>query len=206
MAKTLYLMRHGETLFNTQGKNQGWCDSPLTERGREQARRAARYFTEPTASGELVARPDHFFSSTSERACDTLELVCEAAFGEVPPYERVRGLKEWNFGAYEGKDNFLNPKPPFGDFFVPFGGEGQQEFVNRLVSTLTGIMERPECQVVFAASHGAACANFSRAWKEQNVVQYHPGVKNCSIFRYEFDEAQKTFSCVELFEPDLAGL
>ena len=27
----LYLMRHGETLFNTQKRVQGWCDSPLTE-------------------------------------------------------------------------------------------------------------------------------------------------------------------------------
>ena len=30
MTKTLYLMRHGETLFNSLGKIQGACDSPLT--------------------------------------------------------------------------------------------------------------------------------------------------------------------------------
>ena len=36
--KTLYLMRHGETMFNAQHRIQGWCDSPLTERGIEQAR------------------------------------------------------------------------------------------------------------------------------------------------------------------------
>ncbi|WRK52458.1 histidine phosphatase family protein [Coprobacillaceae bacterium CR2/5/TPMF4] len=29
--KDLYLMRHGETLFNQRRKIQGWCDSPLTE-------------------------------------------------------------------------------------------------------------------------------------------------------------------------------
>ena len=29
----LYLIRHGETLFNTQKRVQGWCDSPLTENG-----------------------------------------------------------------------------------------------------------------------------------------------------------------------------
>ncbi|WP_165437759.1 histidine phosphatase family protein, partial [Streptococcus ruminantium] len=33
MAKTIYLMRHGETLFNTQKRVQGWSDSPLTEKG-----------------------------------------------------------------------------------------------------------------------------------------------------------------------------
>lgn len=36
--KTLYLMRHGEALFNRRHRIQGWCDSPLTERGRDQAR------------------------------------------------------------------------------------------------------------------------------------------------------------------------
>ena len=42
--KALYLMRHGETLFNVHHKNQGWCDSPLTERGHAQARIAGRHF------------------------------------------------------------------------------------------------------------------------------------------------------------------
>ena len=37
MVKHLYLMRHGETLFNKQKKIQGWCDSPLTDFGIEQA-------------------------------------------------------------------------------------------------------------------------------------------------------------------------
>ena len=36
----LYLMRHGETLFNTQKRVQGWCDSPLTENGILQAEQA----------------------------------------------------------------------------------------------------------------------------------------------------------------------
>ncbi len=29
--KTLYMMRHGQTLFNQKRLMQGWCDSPLTE-------------------------------------------------------------------------------------------------------------------------------------------------------------------------------
>lgn len=32
--KDLYIMRHGQTLFNVRGKIQGWCDSPLTEEGK----------------------------------------------------------------------------------------------------------------------------------------------------------------------------
>ena len=38
MKKDLYLMRHGQTLFNVRRKIQGWCDSPLTENGVKQAK------------------------------------------------------------------------------------------------------------------------------------------------------------------------
>lgn len=33
MMKTLYLVRHGQTLFNARHKIQGWCDFPLTQTG-----------------------------------------------------------------------------------------------------------------------------------------------------------------------------
>ena len=87
MGKTLYLMRHGETMFNEQQRIQGWCDSPLTERGREQARAAGRILAE---RGVVF---DHAVCSTAERASDTLELVLET-MGQSLPYERMKALKE----------------------------------------------------------------------------------------------------------------
>lgn len=69
MEKILYLMRHGQTLFNVRRKIQGVCDAPLTELGIQQAKRAAGYFADQRIEF------DHAYSSTSERACDTLELV-----------------------------------------------------------------------------------------------------------------------------------
>ena len=72
MAK-LYLMRHGQTLFNVLKRKQGWCDSPLTETGIAQACSAGRWFAEHGVTF------DHAYSSTSERAVDTLELVLARA-------------------------------------------------------------------------------------------------------------------------------
>lgn len=43
---TIYLMRHGQTYFNVWHKIQGWCDSPLTEEGINQAKEMGRYFKE----------------------------------------------------------------------------------------------------------------------------------------------------------------
>lgn len=35
--KTIYLVRHGETLANRQGILQGWSNNPLDDTGRKQA-------------------------------------------------------------------------------------------------------------------------------------------------------------------------
>ena len=71
MAKTLYLMRHGQTLFNLRHKVQGWCDAPLTDFGVYQAKVAGQYFKDAGITF------DDAYSSTQERACDTLELVTD---------------------------------------------------------------------------------------------------------------------------------
>lgn len=126
------MMRHGETLFNVLRRKQGWCDSPLTERGIEQALRAGEWFAEQGITF------DHVYSSTSERCCDTCELVVSGA-----PYVRVKGLKEWNSGKFEGVTEDLNPELPYGDFYVPFGGEAELEFRKRLITTICELMRRP---------------------------------------------------------------
>ena len=113
--KTLYLMRHGETLFNRLHKKQGWCDSPLTELGRKQALVAQQYFH------EQGIQFDGAFCSTAERASDTLELITDQ------PYTRLKGLKEWHFGRFEGQDEFLNPAQPYEDFFLQYGGESEDQ-------------------------------------------------------------------------------
>lgn len=178
-------MRHGQTLFNVQKKNQGWCDSPLTEQGIEQAKVAKKYFEENDIHFDAA------YCSTSERCVDTLELITDM------PYTRLKGLKEWNFGQFEGKDSFLNPPSPFGEFFKAFGGEGQEEFVQRIVSTMTNIMEQ-EDGTVLVVSHGAACARFTHYFDEHNKVIAHKGLKNCAIFKYEYEDG--IFSLQELIE------
>ena len=87
--KKIYLMRHGETLFNTMDVNQGQCDSPLTENGIRQAKAAKAWFDAHNVHFDEV------YSSTSERACDTAEIVS----GGMPyPPQRSQG----NFPRYEG--------------------------------------------------------------------------------------------------------
>ena len=189
MKKILYLMRHGQTLFNLQHKIQGWCDAPLTPLGIKQAQMAKEYFV----NNQITL--DHAYASTSERASDTLEIITDM------PYTRLKGLKEWNFGAFEGKDECLNPKLPYGDFFKQFGGEGELELRERMNKTLTEIISKEDHQVVLAVSHGAACAQFYRAWEEHAKVKKTERFYNCCIQKYEYEDG--IFTLVEIFNRNI---
>lgn len=191
MKKTLYLMRHGQTLFNARRKVQGWCDSPLTELGIKQAQTAAKYFKD----NNIVF--DHAYSSTSERACDTLEIVTDI------PYKRIKGLKEWNFGTFEGESEDLNPPLPYNDFFVKYGGEDQTELQQRVAAAIQKIMEEDN-EVVLAVSHGAACRNFMRVWEHTSSITQQARIGNCCILKFEYEN--KEFKLVEIINHDFSNI
>ncbi len=183
----LYLMRHGQTLFNLLRRKQGWCDSPLTELGIEQAKTVGDLVRERGVSF------DHAYSSPSERACDTLEL----AFPDIP-YTRVKGLKEWNFGRFEGASEDLNPKLPYGDFFKQYGGEDEIELRERLMATITEIMRRPGHESVLCVSHGAAMAQVMRAVGVE-PLDLKNRIGNCAMLELDFDG--ENFTYADLFNP-----
>lgn len=193
MTKTLYLMRHGQTLFNQMHKIQGACDSPLTDLGINQAKLARAYFNDRQI--KLTAA----FCSTSERASDTLEIVTNNSL----PYTRLKGLKEWNFGRFEGQDEALNPPLPYEDFFKTFGGEGQSEVGLRMEATILDLMATAAGENVLVVSHGAACACFYRQITGQSQLPVR-GIKNCSIFKYEYKNGKLTYQ--DLWQPDFSQL
>lgn len=189
MKKKLYLMRHGQTLFNCQHKIQGWCDSPLTEEGIRQAQKAARILKERGVAF------DHAYSSTSERCCDTLEIVTDR------PYTRCKGLKEQFYGELEGESERLNRHLTPKDcetFYLQYGGESSNTTKARMVKTLTRIMERPDHESVLAVSHAGSCYNFLRNWQDP-AEELKKGFSNCTIFVYDFEDG--VFSLSEVIRP-----
>ena len=188
MKKTLYLMRHGQTLFNLQHKIQGWCDAPLTPLGIKQAQMAKEYFTNITL--------DHAYASTSERASDTLEIITDM------PYTRLKGLKERNFGMFEGESEDLNPNfDDFGydDLFPHYGGERKEDVLKRLKETLTDVMDKEDHQTVLALSHAGACMCFLSTVIDPEEILKSGGFTNCCILHFTFEN--DTFKFVEIIRP-----
>lgn len=93
MAKTrpVYLIRHGQTEWNLQGRLQGSKDSPLTERGRKQAAAVANSLkNEP---------PTFLHTSPLGRARKTAEMIAKSLGISMEMDER---LSENRFGQAEG--------------------------------------------------------------------------------------------------------
>lgn len=189
MSKLLYLMRHGETLFNVRHKIQGWCDSPLTEKGIQQAEYMARRFE--------TIEIDHFYSSTAERSCDTVEIVSNHA-----PYTRLKGIKEMSFGIFEGESEDLNPKIElYETFFVPYGGETVKQVQERMCSTLTEIMNKDDHQKVLAVSHAGSMMNFLMCWNDPNILFKYGKFSNCSVMVFEFENNR--FNLIDVMHCEL---
>src|ERR1700712_2154094 len=95
-AFTLYVVRHGQCEHNAAGWAAGHDDSPLTARGREQARANGRLLTE--VAGDLSALDFH--ASSLHRTCCTMELLREAAGLPATGYHADRRLMEGNLGDH----------------------------------------------------------------------------------------------------------
>ena len=87
---SVYLARHGETLWTTTGQHTGRTDIPLTERGEQNARRLG-----DRLQGLRFAQ---VLTSPLQRAKRTCEL---AGFGDGAVVDA--DLMEWDYGQYEGK-------------------------------------------------------------------------------------------------------
>ena len=89
----LYLIRHGETLWNREHRFQGWLDIPLNEVGLQQARQVAGRM-----AGLTGVR--HLWSSPLQRSFVTARQV-GAAMGLTP--QSVPALREINMGSWAGR-------------------------------------------------------------------------------------------------------
>lgn len=181
MTETLYLMRHGETLFNKLNKVQGACDSPLTKKGIEDTKIARKYFI------DHKIHFDKIYCSTQERASDTANIITKQ------PFIRLKGLKEQDCGLLEGEGTYLNPQSwaGYADFYIQFGGESAKQYINRLTKTLKKIMkkaheEKPNSSVL-AVSHGGVMSGFLRNFSPYKNYKKKIRLQNDVILKLNYD-------------------
>lgn len=148
----LWLVRHGQTDWNVEGRYQGQADPPLNRIGLAEAEQAARKL-----AGEPLRA---IYSSDLLRARQTAALIAQASGA---PLRLEPRLREVNLGAWEGmlfdqiranypqelrerEQNPLNSRPP--------GGETVEEVWQRARAVVSEISRRHAGEQVALVSHG----------------------------------------------------
>ena len=86
----LYVVRHGETIWNSEGRVQGITDIPLTEKGRCDAMELIPLIKELNI--------DVVISSPLERTIETAKIITEGSM----PINTDDRIKERDWGLNEG--------------------------------------------------------------------------------------------------------
>jgi len=154
MSAEIYLLRHGETSWNLEGRLQGRQDSPLTDFGRRQAQLYADLLRSHFPDGQLPP----FQVSPLGRAQQTANLI-RANFPGLPgPYLIEPRLAEVSFGDWEGQtfddieDDYADLIDAYDDLdwlFEAPNGEGYEDAVQRVESWLAA-----QSGALIAVSHG----------------------------------------------------
>ena len=149
---TLYIVRHGETEWNQEGRIQGRLNSSLTEKGRHYAK----------LLGDRLKDVDFFrvISSPSERTRNTTELI----IGERGLlYETDERIMEMDMGPWQGllKDEIRERYPTEFDCFRDspdlYENQGAESFIDiyqRAEEFLSRLMESGDSGNLLIVSHG----------------------------------------------------
>ncbi len=198
MSGILYLVRHGESIFNAESRIQGHADVPLSELGRRQGEAAADALADVPI--------DAIFSSPLLRALDTAR--CIAARHAVSLSIDPR-LMELDVGIFEGRlrtELVAENSPDFvrwlsGDdnFAIP-GGESRRQLAQRGCDALQSIVAAGHRAAVVVTHGGLLSATLRTIL---NLTQPLPpfSLQNGSITRLAFDDAG-AFSLLALNETE----
>ena len=176
----VYFTRHGETVWNVENKICGMTDSPLTERGRAQARALGQ---KVKAGGYAI---DEILYSPLSRAADTAKAIADAT--GIPARCEPR-LREQCFGKYEGTprngEKFRISKTCFADRYD--GGESMLQLAQRIYNLLDELRDQPDKTYLLVAHNGIARVVESYFHDMTNEEYALAGIRNCELVEYHFE-------------------
>ena len=183
----IYLIRHGETVWNRASRLQGHKDTPLTMKGVKQAQSLGF-----ALKGVLKNKtPGFFYSSPIGRAKQTAAIISDIIDFDIERIEYKPSLKEITFGDWDGlnmqeilaqyktswekrKTDKWNTSPPNGESF--------QEAKKRVTHLLDEIANQQDVVIV---AHGSLNKIIRGCWRNLSEAETLP-----------LDEPQDGFYCL----------
>lgn len=180
----LYLVRHGQSEANRDGRFSGWSLVNLTEQGREDARRAGQYLAGRTF--------DRIYSSDLPRAIQTAQIA-------IPGCEPLQlpELRENHVGCLAGRDKAemmrqygeqLQLDCQRGDF-VAYGGENRDMIAERIRVFLKRV-EQAQDETVIAFAHEGILRGMADVVMGEKLNRSHMGCPNGNIALFVFENGK----------------
>lgn len=171
MYPDLYLMRHGQTVWNAQGRMQGRLDSPLTALGVEQAKRQAELVAEITA--HRVSSPQGRAQQTAEivfgnKDFTTDERLCEIDVGEFTG-EMIENLRLRQPEFFTGTRIDWYNRTPNGENFAMLSARAK-DFLDNLTGPTLIVTHRITLRMLRILALGWSISRLEELTVEQGAV------------------------------------
>ncbi len=145
----IILIRHGETVWNREGRFQGRLNSPLTQKGRLQAKENGAKLK------AIISKNIKIFSSPLGRAKETAYIICDELGIDRDKIIFDNRVIEFDYGIFEGKKKIdVIDTKEFRDreankwFYRVENGESYEIVAKRVKSFLNTIKDEDEVIVI----------------------------------------------------------
>ena len=191
-----HYVRHGETVFNQTDRFQGWSDSPLTQKGIEQAKEVRDYVKDVPYAFACC--------STALRTRDTAELILQGR--DMIPLP-LKALKEIHIGRYEAWNyteniDILKPRSR-SVHWKDVGGEDREDLASRIKDAFSLMTSRAkDGDTVLVVSHGGYYLNMLEvlfgidrlAYRDSCEAKGKSCMPNCGLMKFDVVNGAYVFS------------
>jgi broad specificity phosphatase PhoE len=187
----LYLIRHGETVWNQQKRYFGASNIGLSSNGIKQGKSLRLEL-----KGVCV---DYVYSSGSRR---TYDFACLIFPGHR--INKTRGLRELGFGVFEGRTHaqLMNECPDIYSRWLkdPYNvripkGENFPSFRNRVLNALRRIIRKSGANTVAVVTHGGPIRIILGViFKSRILHRFMPGLATVNIIKFTKGKASLVLS------------
>ncbi len=191
----LYIVRHGQTLWNQGKRLQGSTDISLNDNGRDLAIKTGQALADTTI--------DVIYASPLKRAYETASLIRGDRDIEIITDDRI---KELSFGHFEGesfsellKDDSLTFKYFFKKphlYQAADDGETLEHLIERAGQFMSEVIEPLEqkCERVMIVAHGALNKAIMSYIKKHSVEYFWSGglQENCNVIIVDYTDGVYT--------------
>lgn len=192
----LFLLRHGESVWNKEHRVQGRKDPGLSENGKRQARAAASRLKRESI--EVV------YSSDLKRCAQTARIIA------LRTSARIRfkpEIEEMILGAWQGKTidevKRLYPKSYAAWLKAPSkagipGWEGVPKFTRRVNRAFKSILEESPSTNICVVTHWGVIAAYLAKTLDADFDRIFKGIRvdNCGISKISYENRKAIIQCI----------